>query len=417
MSSRISLPGMDPASLSAAYSPLKATSRAQRIGAAVQSFDLARALWPVMDYTMTPRIDSSAANAASSITGGVTTAATPTGPFTLSGAAAYTTDVAGGLPGYLGPDDGHDGTVQAWFELVTDAPVIEYTYLGTASPLFRLIVDGEATTAAYTAANGASGAPHRLTVTFGTRKWRRILLDSSGMFVSGVTVGPLDTIIRAAAAPASLAIIGDSYLENQSGELGFTAARVLGMRPMLNGSAGTGYNATGGGTPKETYAGTDRLDAVLAAQPDALVVFGGMNDATDTLQADALNVITTARATLPDLPIVLVGSQSPPGTTSGTTKSALLKAAAAAGKAAFVDMSAGNIYAADGTQLVAGTPWITGTGNTTAPAGAGNADLYIGSDTTHPSPGTGPGDPTSGYVYHGVRLAQALRIALPNAIV
>lgn len=394
---------------------LKRTSRAQKIASAIQTFDLARAMWPVMNQQVLPAIGASAANAATTISGGVTTTITQTGPFTITGATALRND-ASGTNGFIGPANDGAETATTWWQWVTDAPTIELVYLGISSPTGRIIIDGESTSVGMVTYTGSSGAPHRLKIANGSRKWRTYLLESSGLWLSSVTVGPLDTLLPAPAAPAKLAWMGDSYSVNNNMEIPLTAARILGMTPTVNAEGGTGYNNAGSGNGKSVF--LSRLPGLLNTNPDALVVLGGINDGTTTLQTDCASFIQAARSTISDLPIVIIGSQNPPSAGgSAATKSALLKAAAAAKSAAYVDPVTGNVYDASGAQVVAGTPWSTGTGSVQAPAGTGNADLYIGtSDTTHPYPGTAANSYTdSGFVYWGIRAAEALRTALTVA--
>lgn len=400
------------ASAALGYAPLKSGTRALRIAAAVQGFDMARAMRPVMNQQMLPLLSDSTSHG---ITSAVSTAVTTTGPFPIVG-GAITGSFTGGA-GYVGPGAAGNENTPILIAFETDAPVFAFGYLGSASPSYRLIVDGEAMTPTYAAAIGGGGNQRWLKVTFGTRKWRRIVLDSGSFAINQLVVGPTDTLYPGTFHPTVVGFMGDSYCVNNGGEITHTAARILGVTAYVNAEGGTGYNQNQAGTGgKQVFSG--RLPTVTAANPDALVIYGGINDGTTTLQADCLALIQAARASIADLPIVIVGSQAPPSAvSSAATKSALLKNAAAAGRAAYVDPVTGNVYAASGTQLVAGTPWIVGTGYQGATTGSGNADLQIGSDGIHPYVGSAANGYTdSGYLYHGIRLAEALRVALTAAI-
>jgi hypothetical protein len=299
-----------------------------------------------------------------------------------------------------------------WCSFDTDAATFEVMYLGSSAPGYRLIVDGEAVTDAYQSATGSTGTQHRMKVVFaGGRKMRRILIDSSSMGVRGVTVGPLDTLLPSGRTKPALAFIGDSYVANAGGEMAMVACRALGFAPVINGSGGTGYNNAGASGKAGVFSG--RLAAVLANNLVGLVVFGGINDGSTGLDEDCAELVAAARAITPGLPVVIVGSQAPPAAAaSAPAKSALLKAGAAATRAAYVNPVTGHVYGADGSLVQAGSAWITGTGNAGSPTGVGNADLWI-ADGTHP---TATGTPMSGYAYHGLRLAAALRSALPVAV-
>ena len=343
------------------------------------------------------------------------TSSVVTGPVTLTG--PYTTAYQS-QAGYVGPASlsgtGNE-TCPLWIEFDTDAPTIDIYYIGSASPQYRLVIDGEAiTSTAYATANGSSGVFHVLRIDNADKRQRHILIDSGSMGIISMSVGPTDTLSPSGVSRPRLALIGDSYTVNDGGAIGLCVARKLGLGVWADGSGGTGYNnAQGGADGKATF--VERVPAVMAASvPDALVFYGGINDSTGTLQADCLAAITAARAVRADLPIVIVGSQNAPSAAgSAATKSALLKAAAAAGGAAYVDPVTGHIYDAAGVLVQHGSPWITGTGNTGATTGVGNADIYITADGTHPSSTAGV---LNGYDYHGLRLAQALRVALPVAV-
>lgn len=337
------------------------------------------------------------------------------GPVTITGAQAYDysrADTAASTGYVAGVTLGNE-IPAIYLAFRTDAPALDFVYLGSASPTYRLLVDGQAVTELPQVATGSSGKPHRLRVRFADRRMRSIVLEAGSMFVKSVTIGVIDTIAPAPRAPISVAFMGDSYTASATlSGIARTCSNVLGVAPIANGEGGTGYNNNQGGSGGKQTFGV-RLPGLLAAKPDALVVLGGINDSTGTLQADCEALIAAARATIAGLPVVIVGSQSPPtAASSAAAKSALLKAAAQAQGAHFVDMVTGNVYAPDGTQIVQGAPWVTGTGTHTAPAGDGNADLWIATDATHPYVGTTLAE--DGWTYHGMRLAAALQVALPT---
>jgi len=337
-----------------------------------------------------------------------------TGPVATTGRVTTSFQSQAGYVGPISLSGTGNETCGCQIELDADAPVVDFYYLGSSNPAYRLVVDGEAVTAAFQTANGSSGVFHMMRVAFADKRPRHIMIESLSMGISSISVGPTDTLSPSGVNRPRIALIGDSYCVNGNTEIGNTVGRMLGVSMWIDGSGGTGYNNNQAGTNGKATFGA-RLVAVMAnADPDALVVYGGVNDGTGTLQADCLALINAARAIRSDLPIVIVGSQNPPSAAgSAATKSALLKAAAATGRAAYVDPVTGHIYGASGTLLQRGTAWITGTGNTGATAGNGNADIYISADTTHPSTTVGV---LNGFTYHGMRLGQALRVALGSAI-
>ena len=363
--------------------------------------------------TAPPTITYSAGGAASAIAGatehflrspvglgaGVTIAtASPTSTFDASG-------VVNGsvlLTGVASFSHNADGYVQStpigpelpvWsMSVITDDPVIEVVYLGSLNPAYRLLVDDQAVTQNGTTASGGSGFAQRMKIAFPSRKFRRITLESSSMFIRSVTTGPLATLYAASRKPYTFGFLGDSYMANGGVDgIAPTAARLLGVEWAVNGSGGTGYNNGQGGTDgKQIFAGAARMPALLASSPlDALVIAGGINDGTTALAADVTSLLATAKRTLPPDRIFVLGPWDPPSQTHTTSqaKRDTIRTATLAAGCQFIDNVAG--------------AWIVGTGTTAAPAGAGNADLYIASDGTHPIA-------PDGYIYHGVRLAAAL---------
>lgn len=119
------------------------------------------------------------------------------------------------------------------------------------------------------------------------------------------------------AEPPVAAFLGDSYVEgigasSQEDRWSTLVALELGWEEMNHGISGTGYatNAQGPGY-------VDRLDDVIAENPDVVVVSGGQNnfstyqfDPQGTLQAIS-SVYEDLRAELPDAQIIAVGPSTP----------------------------------------------------------------------------------------------------------
>lgn len=169
-------------------------------------------------------------------------------------------------------------------------------------------------------------------VNFGTRRMRRITIEHGGGFaIKSITTSPIDTVSAVALAPITFAVEGDSNIGSGGIDgIAPTCARMLGTAIVVNGSAGTGWlNDQAGGAGKQVYAGSVRLPAILANNPTILVWFGGVNDGTTGLQAAVESWIDAVHAGSPKTIPVICGPEAPPSTTVGT-KSALLRAAAAA---------------------------------------------------------------------------------------
>lgn len=299
----------------------------------------------------------------------------------------------------------------------TDAPLLEIVYQGTAGPTYRMAVNGEWLTPLPVAAGGAtSGAQMRMRVGFASRRMRRIMIETGGgMPLKSITTSPVDTVSAVAAAPLSLATQGDSYVGSGGADgIGVTAARLLGVRPYVNGSGGTGWlNNQGGNAGKQVY--IDRLPEILANKPTMLVGLGGINDGLTGLQAAIEAWGVRARELSPKTIPIVCGPEAPPSTPPGT-KPSILRAAAAAQGMGYIDMSTGHVYGRSGALVQQGTPWITGTGSKTAPTGDGNADIYIGFDRLHATAATTVADLPSGVTYHGIRLATALQALIAGGL-
>jgi hypothetical protein len=182
---------------------------------------------------------------------------------------------------------------------------------------------------------------------------------------------------------------------------------VTGFRVWNLAEGGTGYlNSAGGkGAPgylSSPYGSQRRLDAIVGAPIDALLVHGSYNDKTtwtpDQHRVALEKFLTDVRQARPDLPVVLAGiegtSYSRPTSHYGPLTSNL---AGMVGRhvnvVGFIDPYSDR--------------WFTGTGSTATPKGDGNQDQYIGADGYHPN-----GD---GQAYYEGRLADELKdIPLPT---
>lgn len=169
---------------------------------------------------------------------------------------------------------------------------------------------------------------------------------------------------RAAAAPKTVAFLGDSYTGGSKMDSGEAARWPAIVSPRLNWIpsyftvGGSGYIHPGQDEPFGA-----RVDAVIAAHPDIVVVAGGINDAQRYDPADtgaaALDVFQRLRAGLPDTDLVVIGPffpTSPAPQKTLDTRQAIQDAAANVG-APFIDP----------------LPWFA------------DDAVEIGSDDTHPT--------------------------------
>lgn len=242
---------------------------------------------------------------------------------------------------------------------------------------------------------GGSGQVLRITVDFGARATRSIVCYGQQRGLGGISIGPTDSIAPIDLAPLpKIAFLTDSYGQGASswcqlGPFGEMAMRLLGPDafPCLSSSVdgGSGYiNVGTGGTIF-----SQRVPYIVSGSPDLVVVAGGLNDSTGTLTSAASGVLSAIRTALPNAVIAVVGVWTP--TTSyygsGVTKHGLIYSALQAISGPWVDIDVpGGAWSnsAGASGRVGPAPWVTGTGNTTAPSGTGNADFNTSSDGTHP---------------------------------
>lgn len=209
------------------------------------------------------------------------------------------------------------------------------------------------------------------------------------------------------------------------------AAALLGIPHVdLDTLGGTGYapNNTNPDTRRPGNAYRARLPSNVDAQPDLFITAGGINDnnsqAAPPLYATAAEALATfnagvagyyqdLRAALPGSVLVATGPWKPRATRPTDpveqSKADTIKAAlqAVGGPWVFLDnLNGGWVNSAGASVLPTASagPWQTGTGNSAAPAGDGNGDLYLAADGVHPN--------EAGCLYLGTRLATDLRAAL-----
>lgn len=206
------------------------------------------------------------------------------------------------------------------------------------------------------------------------------------------------------------------------------AAALLGIAHVdLDAVGGTGYapnSAPGFENPGDAFPA--RLPGSVDVAPDLFITAGGINDnnayalppyATPaTARAGfetAVNLYyTRLRAALPQSVLVALGPWAPrqamPTDAIAQSKADAVKAAlqTVGGPWVFLDNLNGGWSASSGAQGQRAGPWQTGTGNSAAPAGNGNGDLYLDPDGVHPN--------RAGCLYLASRIAADLRLALPT---
>jgi lysophospholipase L1-like esterase len=281
-------------------------------------------------------------------------------------------------------------------EFMFDGSEFEWKTTGNAAK-YRLIVDDELVTAAAQSGPSATGSEYLIHVAFSSRAPRKIRIDmTSNCRFGGLNIGPNDTVWTpfTPAMPTAV-ILGDSFTEGTGADstldgLALQLGHYLGWNVHASGLGATGYLNPGTGS-KVKFA--DRLTKdVYNRNPDIVFVAGGINDHASyteaAIQAEALAVFEAIKTNLPHARIYTMGpfwSNGSPTSTVTDCRDAIEAAASSAG-IPFID----NI---DET-------WITGSGRVGSTTGTGNADLYTGTDNTHPS--------QAGHNYYAYRLATAI---------
>jgi lysophospholipase L1-like esterase len=274
------------------------------------------------------------------------------------------------------------------FEIVADAVKVMFTVLNVAgSATARFIVNGQYVSLTPTTPAGGGGY---ITLDFtaaGGRAVRTITMEgNASLHFQAVTVGPTETVTRPAGVPQRMFVVGDSWVAAGGASSVYTAfpqvmADLLGIRDIWNGGVGgTGYLATASGA-QGNY--RQRLSDMITAAPDIVVIEDASNDLAFTpaaVQAEVTAYLSAIlqQPVLAGIPIVVTGVN---GGNIATATTAPYETAIANAVAAINDPL---VYFIPNISNPAG-PYMTGTGNTAAPNGTGNCDLYISSDNTHPN--------------------------------
>jgi lysophospholipase L1-like esterase len=350
---------------------------------------------------------------------------------TYGATAYYQSGLQTGNNGWNGPSGGGG----FWYmEYVTDAPVHEVRFR-PGNGKVELFVDGKQavnlTTLTYT-----DGNAKWYQVSFGkSRRFRHYVWKLNQAPFAGIAVGPTDSLYPPRTKRSKPAYFnGDSFTEGAVGltqgqtdhfnSWAFQVCDLMGWdHPMIDGEGGTGYvNDSGVDAPFKKPAPQRILDDLVPLpenlRPDKVVLAHGFNDPTTTqAEKDAFVAAATLTfqriaAALPGVPVwvaMFVNDGAPSATL--TTRRDLLKAAALAAPnvVAYIDPIVGTWYPGPMCEVpgpdVPGVPWLTGTGNITAPNGTGNCDFFRSGDLIHPSP--------AGHKMIAARMAAAITESLP----
>ncbi len=264
-------------------------------------------------------------------------------------------------------------------------------------PAFWVFVDGQPATSAPVQLSGLSpGSLYRYRIRFNNAadsaaRLRRIRIYMSLADFGGIEFEPTAAIIPAPSTSPKIALYGDSWVEGALNPVPFTQViasafgQMFGAVTYICGQGGTGFLADGGDGTKAAYTDATRLAALAATGADVVLIMGSQNDVSSSstsVQSAASAVITAVQAAMPNAKIILCGVQ-PNAASLASLNSNLnyrnpndgVAAAAAAAGLPFIDL------------LKSG--WVYGSGYQGNTQGDGNADILIGTDGTHPTPGLG----------------------------
>lgn len=230
---------------------------------------------------------------------------------------------------------GGDAQWATWLfnvEFITSSPEVEFFMnAGTTNGRFgTVLVNGKRIAERAIRHTGVAGEGMGVKLTFPSAKERTIrvygLNNGAGRF-GGVAVAQGYTVVKPKVRPArKIAFIGDSFV-NGTDEVSSTETFVWRLADLLGADevlqAGIGGTGFASGDVATRFA--NRIDAVLAYNPDVIVFAGGRNDSATGLQEAVTN--TLARAGNKELYVVSTASDA----TQAAVNDALAAGAAAAG--------------------------------------------------------------------------------------
>lgn len=250
---------------------------------------------------------------------------------------------------------------------------MEVGFYGSTAPSFKLEVDGFPSIGDYAILGPALGNSKKATLTFPDARARRIRLYLyGGTGFHSVRVPTGQSITKPTDVARRGVFVGDSYVNGAGSVYAFPSGagqfdtfaprtlKALGCNDLiLAGIGGSGFVAGGATSSYST-----RVSAILAMQPDLLIVNGSINDGPGAggIQA-AVEAFLDATQSIPERYVI------------GTMKSgyagnyAAVKAAALSRNVPFIEME----------------NFITGTGTAVSAKTTGNGNVFTMSDGSHPT--------------------------------
>lgn len=279
--------------------------------------------------------------------------------------------------------NGSPAPAQCRIETVADSIKLAYRVLNPGGCVARFVINNQYVSMTPLAI--PSGEIY-ITLDFtsaGGRAIRTVAMETDSHLQS-LSTSPTETLTKPGGRQIRMFVTGDSFTSgggasNSLNSFPHVLADLLGIRDLWNnGVGGTGYLTVGGQT---TF--RQRLSDMVVAAPDVVMIVGGHNDTGfpgGAVQTEVRTYLTAIRSweVLRTVPLIITGSV---GANQALTMSQPVEREIGNAVASMKDPL---IFFLPDVTNTAG-PYFTGTGNTSAPTGSGNCDVYIGNDTIHPN--------------------------------
>jgi lysophospholipase L1-like esterase len=273
-------------------------------------------------------------------------------------------------------------------EVMADAAIVEFKVFNSGPGVCRFIVDGQYVSKSLTTPVASSVRYLRLDFTAAGGRARRLITMELHKFIDFqyVAVGATSTVTKPPAKPLRMYVIGDSYTQGGGATFDFNGYHcilgdLLGIKDVWSGGVGgTGFLANSGAS-QLTF--RQRISDLVTAAPDVILIVGGFNDTgviQGALSAEVRTYLAAIRSypTLSSVPVIMTLN-------NGNLSVATAQQIEGAMSSAMQSFGDPLMFFLPNTLNNPSGALFTGTGNTAAPAGNGNCDVYIGTDSIHPN--------------------------------
>jgi lysophospholipase L1-like esterase len=289
---------------------------------------------------------------------------------------------------------------------------------GATTAEFRVWADGKPShSTPQSIATASNNSRYYLKVDFGSVALRHVMIEVSVATLGSLVIGPADAVWKPDVRYKGprVIVVGDSFTAGANGVSSSNTwpnklAELMGWRDVwIAGEGGTGYvNRGNTGIGADNYVFRVPYD-VLPWSPDIVLLSGGLNDENNaaTAAVNAVTIMASIRASLPAAKLIVFGAVYTTGTPTANmvgTRDAIRAAAATYAHLSIEAMNGPYPYSGS-TSDYTSKAWLTGSGKSGSPSANGNADVFRGTDGTHPT--------QAGHDYYGHRVAQAISAGLP----